>query len=255
MDRIQTGIEGFDNLINGGFPKGSIILICGPPGSGKTIFSIQLAYNFAKKNKKVLYILIGIESESDLIVQAESLGMNLKNFIEEGKIRLIKAKSVKEIKDSLKNASEEGFSSIILDSISTIMPEIHEIEEARKYIFSKEVSIFGVLDPMFPMRSIISGILEYLKELKFDLVFITADRIPSEKNYSTDKVSEFLVDGVIELRNLDRKGAFNRSMRIVRLRKSNHSRNLVAFEIVNGKGMIINHSIRPSLQNSKTQYD
>jgi circadian clock protein KaiC len=38
MKRILTGIEGLDKMLKGGFPAGRCILVCGGPGSGKTIF-------------------------------------------------------------------------------------------------------------------------------------------------------------------------------------------------------------------------
>jgi hypothetical protein len=39
-DRVPTGIEGFDRLIEGGIPRGSLVLLAGNAGSGKTIFFI-----------------------------------------------------------------------------------------------------------------------------------------------------------------------------------------------------------------------
>jgi len=48
MDRIQTGIPGFDEIIGGGIPKGSSVLVSGGTGTCKTIFSLQYIYNGAK---------------------------------------------------------------------------------------------------------------------------------------------------------------------------------------------------------------
>jgi circadian clock protein KaiC len=41
---IRTGIEGLDELISGGFPKGRVILVLGGPGSGKTVLASQFLY-------------------------------------------------------------------------------------------------------------------------------------------------------------------------------------------------------------------
>ena len=43
--RVAMGIPGFDELIEGGFPKGRNIILTGPAGSGKTTFSLQFLYN------------------------------------------------------------------------------------------------------------------------------------------------------------------------------------------------------------------
>ena len=56
VERVATGIKGFDELIEGGFPKGSSILITGPPGSGKSIFSMQYLYNGAMNGENGIYV-------------------------------------------------------------------------------------------------------------------------------------------------------------------------------------------------------
>ncbi|HIP74098.1 MAG TPA: ATPase, partial [Euryarchaeota archaeon] len=47
MRRVPTGIPGLDNLIQGGFPSGSTILLSGGAGTGKTIFALQYIYSGA----------------------------------------------------------------------------------------------------------------------------------------------------------------------------------------------------------------
>lgn len=41
---VATGIKGFDDLIEGGLPRGSVVNVTGPTGSGKTVFSVQFLY-------------------------------------------------------------------------------------------------------------------------------------------------------------------------------------------------------------------
>jgi len=48
----KTGIKGFDELVQGGFPEGSSTLITGSPGTGKSIFGLQYIYNGAVKYKE-----------------------------------------------------------------------------------------------------------------------------------------------------------------------------------------------------------
>ena len=46
-DRVATGIAGFDRLIGGGFPRGTLNLLAGPAGSGKSLFGLHFVYNGA----------------------------------------------------------------------------------------------------------------------------------------------------------------------------------------------------------------
>ena len=41
IQRVKTGVDGLDSIINGGLPEKSVTLVSGPPGSGKSIFSFQ----------------------------------------------------------------------------------------------------------------------------------------------------------------------------------------------------------------------
>ena len=49
-ERVPTGIEGFDGLIEEGLPKESIVIVAGSPGSGKTTFAAQFLYDGASKS-------------------------------------------------------------------------------------------------------------------------------------------------------------------------------------------------------------
>ena len=46
--KVRTGIPGFDTIISGGLREGRPIVVCGPPGSGKTTFGLQYLYSGAK---------------------------------------------------------------------------------------------------------------------------------------------------------------------------------------------------------------
>ena len=72
IEKIKTGIYGFDNLVGGGLVPGSTMLFAGEPGVGKSTLLLQLAAAFAKQDK-VLYIS-GEESMSQIKLRADRLG-------------------------------------------------------------------------------------------------------------------------------------------------------------------------------------
>lgn len=68
--RIDSGVDGFDELVGGGIPEGRLYLLSGPPGSGKTTFSAQFITRGAMRGEKCLYISMhetrnGIASDMD----------------------------------------------------------------------------------------------------------------------------------------------------------------------------------------------
>ena len=55
IPRIETGVRNLDAIFGGGLPKGSVSVISGPPGSGKTILTQQLCFHNASPKHRILY--------------------------------------------------------------------------------------------------------------------------------------------------------------------------------------------------------
>ena len=75
-DRIKTGISEFDRVLGGGLMPGSVILLGGDPGIGKSTLAMQATANI---NHKVLYAT-GEESEKQIKLRASRLKLNSPDF-------------------------------------------------------------------------------------------------------------------------------------------------------------------------------
>ncbi len=73
--RISTGIDELDLLVEGGFRAGRSYLIVGEPGTGKTIFGLQFLYKGLLNGEKSLYVAID-EQPAEVIEQAASTGVD-----------------------------------------------------------------------------------------------------------------------------------------------------------------------------------
>ncbi|MEM4327060.1 MAG: ATPase domain-containing protein, partial [Candidatus Diapherotrites archaeon] len=90
MERTKTGIKGFDELINGGFPRGSTILLSGGPGTGKTIFGLTYLYVGAKEyNEAGLYITLE-ENLKNIVWNMETFGWDIASLQATSKFRIYK---------------------------------------------------------------------------------------------------------------------------------------------------------------------
>ena len=114
-ERFSTEIAELDRVLGGGIVKGSLVLVGGDPGIGKSTLLIQVSSNVANAGRKVLYIS-GEESESQIKMRAKRLGINSDNLyiFAENNLSLIEA-----------NLDSINPELIIVDSIQTVYsPEI-----------------------------------------------------------------------------------------------------------------------------------
>lgn len=113
--RFSTCINELDRVLGGGVVKGSLVLVGGDPGIGKSTLLIQVSSNVANSGKKVLYIS-GEESASQIKMRAQRLGIKSDNLyiFAENNLSIIEA-HLESVNPDL----------IILDSIQTVFsPEI-----------------------------------------------------------------------------------------------------------------------------------
>lgn len=107
--RISSGIDEIDTVLGGGFVPGSVCLIAGQPGIGKSTLMLQTAYEAAKKHK-VLYIS-GEESVNQVGLRAKRLGANHQNL-------LLTSSTVTD--DIAATIASGDFELVVVDSIQTI---------------------------------------------------------------------------------------------------------------------------------------
>ncbi len=113
-ERISTGIEEFDRVLGGGIVKGSLVLLGGDPGIGKSTLLLQMCQTI-KTNSKILYIS-GEESQKQIKLRAERLNVKNKNILFQSETNMV------EIENTISNTNPDL---IIIDSIQTVYsPEI-----------------------------------------------------------------------------------------------------------------------------------
>jgi len=87
IKRISFGEPGLDSLLEGGIPKGFLVVLTGPPGTGKTTLSLQFLIEGCKTQEKGIYF--GFEENADQIARhGFRFGWNLKKHCDEGLLEL-----------------------------------------------------------------------------------------------------------------------------------------------------------------------
>ena len=109
-ERVTTGISELDRVLGGGIVKGSLVLVGGDPGIGKSTLLLQMCAKLADKNVSVLYVS-GEESERQIAIRSERLGGQYSDML------LFCETDIEKIETAIENGKPEV---VIVDSIQTM---------------------------------------------------------------------------------------------------------------------------------------
>lgn len=222
-NRIKTGLPGLDKIIEGGFPEKSTILLVGPPGCGKSIFSQQFIKEGKKKKQPGVFVTLDT-SPKEIIENMKSFGwkMSMKDveFIDAyswrvgekgGKNKLTNLSNVNDLNIMLsrviKGLKKTGVKRSVIDSLSTLL-------------------IYA--DPSLVVK-LIPVIIAKSKEAGFVQILILEEGVHDDKTVST---LNYIADGLIEFKMEEDKRLF----RVDRMKGTKHHRKWKRFEITN-KGL------------------
>ena len=209
--RVPTGIPGLDELMEGGFEEGSVNLITGKTGTGKSIFSAQFLYNGARKYRdRGLYITTG-ETIKNIKRQSKKFGWDFDSLEKDGYLRIIEVEPY-DIEKLMENIS------VSKDLMSS------------KRIVTVSISMFELYmqDP-YKIRKNLFSMLQKFRDMG-KTVLVVAEVLEESKNLSRSGVIEFMVDSVILLQYLG-IAKHKRSLMIRKMRMTNHSTDIHPFEI------------------------
>ncbi len=201
VERISTGIPGLDELIEGGFPEGSVTLLAGGAGAGKTLFSSQFLWHGLENGEKGLYITLE-EEPDDIKGDAAEFGWEF----EEHEGDSFRITYLNPFKDS------GGFA-------DRIRKEIDEIGADRVVIDS--VSVMGMYDETpGKIRERLYDLIRKLKREEVTVIMTT--EIPRGQSDAISRfgVEEFVADGVIVLRGMGVAGEMGRRLRVEKMRRT-----------------------------------
>jgi len=109
-ERLQCGIGEFDRVVGGGIVLGSVVLIGGDPGIGKSTLVLQVLDGLARQGRKVLYVS-GEESARQTKMRAERLGVEASDLL------VLCETALDQILESIRQA---GPSAVVIDSVQTV---------------------------------------------------------------------------------------------------------------------------------------
>ncbi len=192
-ERCVTGIEAIDHILNGGIPRGNTVLISGSVGTGKTSICIEFLIRGALNNENSLYLSV-----------TEPTDKLLKNVIPFDFFDdRLNTESTRLLVDSIAGQVEEQkIRRLVLDSVTSVCYRIKDQERIRDFLLR--------LGTILSAKGCTSLLVSEIRS--------------SEEGYSRWGVEEALADGVVVTGNLERRGDLLRTLQIVKMRGTTHSR-------------------------------
>lgn len=223
MDRIKTGLQGLDEMLRGGIPKGRTILVSGSCGTGKTSLASQfVAQGFSNKEPSV-YVTFE-QTREKLMEDAAQYGFDFKGMQKTKKFRLIGGSIGKISRFKFRTRAS------INDLLSEIKEVVEEIKAKRVVIDS--INLFAMLfESESDRRNAVAALVSMLEEMKCTTL-LTCEIPEHEKSkISWFGFEDFVVDGVIVLKRYKNYGKYERALSIIKMRGVDHSHVISAFTI------------------------
>lgn len=218
--RVRMGIEGLDEMMNGGLIEGSICAIIGTYGTGNTTFALQFAYDGLINDETVVYISLEERKES-IYEKIEERGFELEKY--------------RDLTLFVIKLDPTDFN-LSMNSIRNELPElIYEI--GAKRVIIDPISLFeGLFDDESQRRMEMFRLIEILRELNCT-VLMTSEHSREDAYASRYGLIEYISDTVVVLKYIrpDDLAEVHTAVEVVKMRSSNHSREIKPYEIQENK--------------------
>jgi len=203
IERVPSGVDGLDPLIEGGFPRGSLILLVGNPGTGKTIFGSRfLCRGAVQHGENGVYASFLEGKETHIANISRFCDIDHAKLDEEGRYRILDFVAMK----------EEGVSA----TLESILGEIHALKAKRLVIDSFSAMAQAFKEPV-DARIVLHTILSKMVRQAGCTTLLIVEA-PTAREGLGLGMEEFVADGVIILRRGEAEGRSVRELEIAKLR-------------------------------------
>ncbi len=218
MKVYEFGISGLDELLPNALVPGTLVVIGGSPGSGKTTLASTICLKNAIKGFKCLYISFQ-EDREKLFKNMLRLGLNLSEAASKGLLNFIKLPLLSTVDDVLNEistlVSKEGYNIVVVDSINPLLKAVEGDLNKRAYL----QNFFAELPKM------IEGIVVLLYEMQEGMKTLSLGDI------------EFVADVVVSLRQMAERNLVSRWIKIKKARNVQLNVIQAPFTIIEGRGI------------------
>jgi circadian clock protein KaiC len=220
INKTKTGINGLDEITNGGLPSGRPTLVCGGPGCGKTLFSVEFIVKGASLFNEPGVFMTFEEKTEELVDNVASLGFDLEKLQKNKKLLLDYV--------YIERSEIEETGEYDLDGLFIRLGHAIDSIGAKRVVLDTIENLFAGLQNQGILRAELRRLFNWLKE-KGVTAIITAEK--GDGTLTRHGLEEYVSDCVILLDHRVIDQVSTRRLRIVKYRGSQHGTNEYPFLI------------------------
>lgn len=230
LDRVQTGVDSFDELVMGGLPRGRATVVGGTPGSGKTVFATQfLANGIARFGEPGVFVTFE-ESPKEIEANMVGFGWNIAEWVKNKQLAFVDA--------SPRADDELVIGDFQLSALLARILHAAETVSAKRVVLDSLAQLFDhfIGDPKLLRRELFR-ISSALKRAGLT-VLMTAERNSEYGEITRHRMEEFVADNVVLLRNVLEHEKRRRTIEVLKMRGSHHVEGEAPFTLMGGRGIV-----------------
>jgi circadian clock protein KaiC len=220
LDKCRTGIQGLDDITEGGLPRGRPTLLCGGAGSGKTVLGMTFLVNGAVQFNEPGVLMTFEETADDVTANVASLGFDVAGLVADKRLVL---DHVRVERSEIEETGEYD-----LEALFVRLGYAVESIGARRVVLDTVEALFAGLSDAAILRAELRRLFRWLKDRQLTAL-ITAER--GNGSLTRHNLEEYVSDAVILLDHRVHEQLSTRRLRVVKYRGSSHGTNEYPFLI------------------------
>jgi circadian clock protein KaiC len=240
MARIKTGIFGLDSILEGGLRDKTANVVVGSSGTGKTTFGAQFLMHGIDNGEQGLYVTLE-ESPEQIMREAETIGFDMKPHVDKNLFFI--------------HLKGRNFKSMIEEQLPQLVKARQDYDIKTRVLIDPMTPVIWATPDKLDQRELIGKLFYTLKELGVVMATVEEYIKPGEALGEDVLLPIYLADGVLHLEYYPIGGAFNRTMKIVKMRGTHHGEGVYPYLFARGIGIIVRAAPSEALKLEAKTFD
>ncbi|NJN94393.1 MAG: ATPase [Anaerolineales bacterium] len=215
-DRVKTGIAGLDEMLGGGFVRGTANLVEGAPGTGKTTLGMQFIYSGIVQAKEPGLIITFEEFPQQYYHDAAAFGWDFVDLEKKGLLKVV--------------MTSPEVSRLDVESVGGMIETYINESGARRVVVDSITHFARLTQDPVELRSLEFGFINALKRQGLTSIFTRESPVLLGESSENNSIS-FVVDSYLMMRYVEIESTIRKALLVLKMRGSDHAKDIRQYEI------------------------